>query len=116
MQEFGLQLLMLDEQRDERDAFVERFKLALVAHDPPHFIPKVFPELLGGKPEPAVAPDAVEVEVAPDEDLSDTVGAWRFTDTPTPEEAEALMAQFMSVPNGHLAMADIGGDGDEEPW
>jgi hypothetical protein len=115
VQEFGLQILHIADAREKRNDFDERLKIALVGHDPAYFIPRVFKELA----EPAKVREArvedlelVEVPMAPDEDLSDTEGMWRFTGDVTQEEAERIMRSFS--PQGTLSASDI--DSWAEDW
>jgi hypothetical protein len=114
VQEYGLQLLMISDNTHEQDRRVEALKLTLVGHDPAHWFKRLFPELVG--PAPTTNGKVAGQTVRKDEDLSDTEGAWQFTDTPTPEEAEAIMAELMGNPTGRLTAMDLDEMVEEEGW
>lgn len=94
VQEAATEILLVREAKRRKEEYVERFKLALVTHDPSAA---------------SVLYDEVETEIASDEDVMDTAGK-EFKFTPmSGEEAERVLAQMLASPNGTVKM-------DEEGW
>lgn len=95
---------MIDEEREKANATVLALKLALVTHDPVTYLPALF-----GEDQPVSSMSApttrIEAPVEPDIDLAapdGTEGEWQFTETVSPEEAQALMASMLADSTGTL--------------
>jgi hypothetical protein len=101
---------MLSDNQAEQQRRGEALRLALVSHDPAHWIQKLFPELVG--PPKTSTNGQKGVPVSKQEDLADTKGAWQFTEEVTPEEAERIMADMLANPSGTLSAMDL----DDEEW
>lgn len=116
VQEYGLQILYVTDARLKAEDFNERLKIALVSHDPPHFLPRVFPQITEpSKVRKARVEDEEIIEsLSPDEDLSDTEGTWRFTSDVTQQEAEEIMRSFGTV--GKISAASFSDWDDEDDW
>lgn len=106
VQEAALELLLVDEERLKAASFVERFKLAVLGHDPKRWLPVLFPGWVKeGEPH---RPSDAEVVDATTEDLSDTEGTWIFEDSEvTPEEAERALAEMLDERGGSLSLEDF---------
>lgn len=100
---------MVADNRIKQEERVEALKLALVTHDPAHWTTKLFPEITK-RPEPERQGETVQT----DEELFNTEGEWQFTDTPTAEEAQKILASIMANPTGTLTAEDL--DDDEGGW
>lgn len=96
MQDNSLDLVMLLDRRDQAREFDRRFKLAVVSANPGRYVRQMFPEWF--PPE----------EVGADDDLADTSGTWKFESTPSPEEAERILAQMLAEPTGVLTGDEFG--------
>lgn len=90
VQQFGLELSLILEQRDKAKDYFDRLKFALVS---PLTFATLFPEWVK-EPEPE------EEEVV--DDLDDTEGEWKFTQKVTPEEAERVIKEMMATSSGRV--------------
>lgn len=92
-------MLVADERLKARD-FVDRLKLSLVTHDPRHWVPSVFPDLVKA-PEPVVTEDI-------DEALASTGPVeYVFDDIMSPEEVEEY-EKVLSQKGGSFSVEEWG--------
>ena len=98
VQDYAVELLLISEERNKVQDFVDQFRLTMIGHDPGTWIPEMFPEWGQGRTEEVIVTDLEDF------DFSDTRGEWVFTEDVTPEEAEAIMAEMLSNPVGSFTM------------
>ena len=103
VQAIGMEMLMVMERREESEGFVDRFKLALVAHDPGTWALKLYPELLSL---PRGSQVVTDDEIG-EEDLYNSEGAWEFTEPMTPEEVQRIIGEMIANPVGTFDFDDL---------
>jgi len=80
--------------------FIDRWKLALIAHDPDRFTSVVFPEWMEQK-----------ATIATEKDLEDSEGMWRFGEDIDAKDAESILEQMVADSSGTMTMDDL-----DEDW
>ncbi len=109
----GLELLLLDKERIKVRDFVDRFKLALIAHDPNTWVEEMFPEWVDKSTDDEGQTVEYIKEVSDHDLMSPEGGEWRFEEKVTPEEAEKILAEMTQNPQGSFGIGDME---DDEGW
>ena len=115
MQALGVEYLLVTEERLKVREFVERFRLALVTHDPKTWVRRLYPDWAKRAPKADTEPEVEQVEEVTeftDKDLANPEGVFMFPEDMTPEEAERLWQEAISNPEGRVYMSDL----DDEGW
>lgn len=103
IQAAAVELVLVSEERLKAQDFVDRFKLAVVSHDPQRWVSTMFPDWQKDEPTTEV--------VTEDTDLEDTEGTWVFEDSVTQEEAEREFAELMADRGGVIGFDDLPDEG-----
>lgn len=105
VQSMAVEVMLMAEERVKVRDFVDRFRLALVAHDPGTWIERMFPGWGASEPEEQVL-TVEDFDVTSSGEVE-----YVFTDTVTPEEAEAILQEMLANKHGVISADDA-----DEGW